>query len=279
MGKSIKYKRGSIWLCKDNETNNTRTGFRSHVQNSTRPVLIVSSDYGNMHSPVLNVVPLTTADKPCSVNVPIDSEDGIMSYILCNQIKTIDAKDLIHYISTADDETMAEVEKTINYALGISAQRVEKSLKDIETMIQNIVTMKFNDLSTRDEFDTIVENIAKGLENTYGNLIEQYIANLNSAEKRLKAAAPELTKMSEIHNKNSEKSETKEGVENPKKRNYTPSNKPKGWWTLERKIKYVSDYESFDTQWMMAEYGIDIEDQVKKRYYQYRYDIKKGKAE
>jgi mRNA-degrading endonuclease toxin of MazEF toxin-antitoxin module len=199
-GHSIKFKRGTIWLYREDEyqETNLRRGFASHVQGKTRPVLIVSSDYGNMHSPVVNVVPLTTADKPCSVNVPIEHEDGTLNYILCNQIKTVDSKQLSYYMSTIDDETMTEVEKTINYALGISVPRVEKSIKDIETMIQNVVTMKFNDLSTRDEFDAIVEKIAKGLESTYGDLMKAYVSNLNTAEKRIKAAAPELNKLTEF---------------------------------------------------------------------------------
>ena len=272
MNKSIKYKRGTIWLCRDNENaGNTRVGFHSHVQNNTRPVLIVSSDYGNIHSPVLNVVPLTTADKACSVNVPMETEDGVLNYILCNQIRTIDAKDLVHYISTADAETMAEVEKTINYALGISAPRIEKSLKDIETMIQNVVTMKFNDLSTRDEFDTIVENIAKGLENTYENLMKQYINNLNSAEKRIKESTSELNKITEAHNNQLEKN--KIGASEEKS-----NNKPRGYWTLERKTNYVRDFKSNSIEWIMENYDIDTEAQAKKKYHQYKYELNKEKV-
>ena len=280
MGKSIRYKRGTIWFYKDNnEDSNTRAGFRSHVQSNARPVLIVSSDFGNSHSPVVNVVPLTTANKECSVNVPMETEDGVLNHILCNQIKTIDAKDLSHYISTVDDETMAKVDKTINCVLGISTPRIEKSLKDIETMIQNVVTMKFNDLSTRDEFDTIVENIAKGLENTYGNLMEQYINNLNSAEKRIKEQAPELAKASEIHNTKSEDISDEISEIIHEKRNGTRNTKPKGYWTLQRKYQYVSDFDSHDIEWIMKTYEIDTKEQAKRHYYQYKWQINKRKAD
>ena len=278
MGNSIKYKRGTIWLYKDNSYTETNLGrkYSSHIQSNSRPVLIVSSDFGNTHSPVLNVVPLTTANKDCSVNVSMETEDGLLNYILCNQIKTIDAKDLVHYISTVDDETMEKVEKTINHVLGISAPRIEKSIKDIETLIENVAKMKFHELSTRDEFDNIVENIAKGLENTYSKLMEQYIENINSAEKRILAQAPELAKVTKTHNDvKSEESEIKDMVEESKKRKYTISNKPRGYWTPERKAQYVKDFNSHTIQWMMNTYKIDNEVQVKKRYSNYKWELNK----
>jgi mRNA interferase MazF len=272
-GHSIRYKRGTIWFCKDDEyeNKNLRAGYNTHVQSNTRPVLIVSSDHGNKHSPIVNVVPLTTADKRSSVAVPLVAEDGTLSCILCNQIKTIDAKQLYKYMATVDDETMAEVEKTINYCLGISS-RIEKSLSDLENMVENITKMKFKELSEdRADFDNIVEKLVKSLESTYGDLMGQYIANVNSASKRIKKAAPELDKTSVVQETENEDSES-----TPKKRNYTSSNKPKGYWTLERKAEYVSDYESHTIQWMMDNYEIGTEEQAKRRYYACRHDLKKA---
>ena len=270
-GHSIKFKRGTIWFCSDDdyEDANKKRGFINHVQKKTRPVLIISSDYGNSHSPVLNVVPLTTVDKRSSVSVAIVSEDGTLSCILCNQIKTVDAKQMIKYVSTVDDETMAEVERVINFTLGIKNQKIEKSLEDIENIIQDIITKKFSEVSDRSEFDNMVTNIATALENTYKNLIEEYVNAINSAPKKLKESAPELDKISEIH-KNKQKSNNG----SDKKRKYTKSNKPRGYWTLERKEKFVKDYESNTIEWMMINYQMPTGNQVTKRYYNFKHELK-----
>ena len=176
----IKFKRGTIWYYKDDTYNNGnyRAEFRTHIQTNSRPVLIISSDYGNIHSPIVNVVPITSQDKQCSVNVPIINEDGDTNYILCNQIKSIDASNLVTYMGCIDNETMVEVEKTINMVLGITSPRIEKSLKDIENTIQNIIDSKLNQPEPQTQIDNVVENIASRIEDVYRGLVDIHSTNL-----------------------------------------------------------------------------------------------------
>ena len=276
----IKFKRGTVWMCKDDsyEDVNSRLGFVSHVQANTRPVLILSLDHNNVSGYVLNVVPFTTSENRInSYTVPIVGDDGTNTNILCDQIKTVDKQQMLRYMGTMSEEVMAKVEKTINCCLGIS--RVDRSLDNLENTIKNIVAAKFKDLSNRTEIDSIVENIASGLESTYKTLLEEYIAGLNSASaKRVEGAAPELTKAVEMHEEKPKPKEETEPVINPPKdfkhnqnKDERPSNKPKGYWTDERK-----DYEKNTISYMMSKYEIDTEEQVKRNYYTFRYVLKKS---
>ena len=72
----------------------------SHVQQGVRPVIIVSNDAANTHSPVVTVVPLTSqCKKPLPTHVLI-REQGLStsSTALCEQIITVDKSRLIKRI-------------------------------------------------------------------------------------------------------------------------------------------------------------------------------------
>lgn len=284
VGYSTKYARGTVWMCEENDVIDgdiIRKGFRSHVQKKTRPVLILSSNFGNSHSPVVNVLPMTSQSKPCSVNVEVFTEEQTVNYILCNQIKTVDATNLSHYMFSVDDAVMREVEKTTQMVLGIAQPKIAKSIEDLEELIKNISTMKFNELSNREEFDTIVEKIAQGLESNYKSLMENYIMNLNASAKRLRENSPSLSARVETTKSNDsieELNSSSNNVDKPANKN-TNTNKPKrsmkprGYWTEERKRQYVSDFDKHTIEWMMITYEIDTEAQAKKRRNQYSYEL------
>ena len=284
VGYSTKYARGTVWMCEEDniiDGDIVRKGFRTHVQKKTRPVLILSSNFGNSHSPVINVVPMTSQSKPCSVNVEVFTEDKTVNYILCNQIKTVDATSLSHYMFSVDEAVMREVEKTIQTVLGIAQPRIAKSIEDLEELIKNISTMKFNELSNREEFDTIVENIAKGLEDNYKSLMENYITNLNASARRLREHSPSLSARVETtkfndsveESNSSSNNTTKSANKNTKANKSKRSMKPRGYWTEERKRQYVEDFDNHTIEWMMITYEIDTEAQAKKRRNQYSYEL------
>ena len=284
VGYSTKYARGTVWMCEEDsiiDGDIVRKGFRTHVQKKTRPVLVLSSNFGNSHSPVLNVLPMTSQSKPCSVNVEVFTEEQTVNYILCNQIKTVDATNLSHYMFSVDESVMHEVEKTIQMVLGISQPRIAKSIEDLEELIKNISTMKFHELSNREEFDTIVEKIAQGLESNYKSLMENYIMNLNASAKRLREQSPSLSARVEttksddsVEEQNSSSSEVNKTTnKNTKTNKPKRSMKPRGYWTEERKRQYVSDFDNHTIEWMMVTYEIDTEAQAKKRRNQYSYEL------
>lgn len=283
VGYSTKYARGTVWMCEEDDVIDgeiIRKGFRTHVQKKTRPVLILSSNFGNSHSPVVNVLPITSQSKPCSVNVEVLNEDHEVNYILCNQIKTVDASSLTYYMSTVDESVIREVEKTTQMVLGISQPKIAKSIEDIKELIENVSTMRFNDLSNREEFDNIMSNIAKGLEDNYKHLIENYISNINASARRLRESAPNLSAAVETKSNNGvndDKSSSNEynKLENKNSKSERPKRKmkPRGYWTEERKRQYIEDFDNHTIRWIMINYEIDTEAQAKKRRHQYSYEI------
>ena len=54
----MKITRGSIWLA-----NLGKPDAKTSIQKNTRPVIIVSNEMCNVHSPVITAVPLTTRNK------------------------------------------------------------------------------------------------------------------------------------------------------------------------------------------------------------------------
>lgn len=280
-GHTIKYPRGSVWLCRDDEfINNGPFSFKSgtHVQRKTRPVLIISNDLGNSRSPVLNVIPLTSQDKRSSVTVPICDEDGTLGCILCNQIKTIDKSQLIKYEFMLDSETIAEVERTLQFTLGIELQSIDNSLENIKSTIDNIVTMKFNQIFTRKEFDNIVEYIARNLENTYSQLMKKYVENIKVAEKRI------INESKLLHTKtNNDKNVSGVELDDVNNNKHIETNKkekrskmkPRGYWTTEVKLQFIDDFNKLTIDKIMDKYGFDTEKQAKKRFWNYSYDMRK----
>ena len=95
-------------------------------QSGTRPVLIISHD-GFNHTSNWNsiiIIPLTTALQPLKrapTIVHLSQNYGVQkdSMILCHQITTIDKSKLGNKIGTITQEKMIDVEKAIQYALGI----------------------------------------------------------------------------------------------------------------------------------------------------------------
>jgi len=88
----------------------------------TRPVLIISNDVGNQHSPLVSVAPLTSASGeriyPFEVLV-VAGEGGIprTSTILLNQIRTIDKRRLGRRLGALSAARMAEVDRAIRLSL------------------------------------------------------------------------------------------------------------------------------------------------------------------
>ncbi len=83
---------GDIWYVKDSDGS-------GHLQSGVRPWVIVSNDIGNVHSPMVNAVPLTTNlnKKPLPTHCRIISST-VESIALCEQVKPINKTDLINII-------------------------------------------------------------------------------------------------------------------------------------------------------------------------------------
>lgn len=79
------------------------------------PVLILSNHKSNKNSNLINIVPITSKIKENPSNIKIGIESGLKyeSTVLCNQITTIDKKDLLFKVGFVNSSLMDEVIKTI----------------------------------------------------------------------------------------------------------------------------------------------------------------------
>ena len=82
-------------------------------QGGTRPVLVVQNNIGNMHSPTIVVLPITSMKKrPLPVHTKVDDTDLLTdgSIVLAEQIRTIDKRRLRSYIGSLDADAMKRVD-------------------------------------------------------------------------------------------------------------------------------------------------------------------------
>ena len=98
------------------------------VQMGKRPVLIVQNDVGNMKSPTVVVVPLTTADKKWQIaHVEIPTSTGLPkeSIALCEQIMTISKDCLGRKVGVIDsDELVSAIENALQITLLVGKGKI-----------------------------------------------------------------------------------------------------------------------------------------------------------
>lgn len=107
-------KRGEIYMA-----NLPKAG--GSIQHGCRPVVIVQNNTGNKYSPIIIVVPITTKKKnksyvPTHIKVTRLKELSKDSVVLCEQILTINQRDLGSYIGKLNRRKMIE----LNVALAVS---------------------------------------------------------------------------------------------------------------------------------------------------------------
>ena len=108
-------KRGDIWLCDLPDVSD-------NVQCGTRPVVIVQNDTGNIYSPLVVVVPLTTrAKKPMPTHCSVSTQ-GRASLALCETILTINKRNLHKYLDTVSESEMAQIDRCIKIELGLEVK-------------------------------------------------------------------------------------------------------------------------------------------------------------
>lgn len=93
--------------------------FDANIAAKRRPVLIVSNNVGNHFSGIVTVVPLTTksSHNHLPTHITIDLPNAT-SYLMAEQITTVNKKTLSEYIATVTPEKMVEVDEAIQVALG-----------------------------------------------------------------------------------------------------------------------------------------------------------------
>ena len=114
-----KIKRGDIYYANLNPVIGSEQG-------GTRPVLIISNDVGNKHSPTVIVAPITSrihTKAKLPTHVELDSrycDIAKDSVILLEQVRTIDKQRLKEKIGHLDENAMKSVETAILVSFGLS---------------------------------------------------------------------------------------------------------------------------------------------------------------
>jgi mRNA interferase MazF len=106
--------RGEIWLA-------DFAPVRGHEQGGKRPALIVSADpFNRGRSGLVIVLPVTGTDRGIPSHARIDPPEGGLtkvSYILCDQIRTLSRDRLERRTGAATATTMKEVEDRLRLLL------------------------------------------------------------------------------------------------------------------------------------------------------------------
>ena len=116
MEKTIK--RGDIYYAELNPVIGSEQG-------GTRPVLIISNDIGNRHSPTVIVAAITSrvhTKAKLPTHTAIRDFEGLNkdSIILLEQIRTIDKKRLQEYIGMLSESEMARVDKALAISVALN---------------------------------------------------------------------------------------------------------------------------------------------------------------
>jgi len=99
-----------------------------HEQGRSRPCVVIQNDVGNRFSSTTIIVPLTDAThvkKPSPIYVPVKKGDGGTakdSFVLCDQIRTVDQQRFRRIYGTLSLETMDKVDKALMISIGLSTK-------------------------------------------------------------------------------------------------------------------------------------------------------------
>lgn len=127
-------------------------------QEGGRPAVIVSNNVCNEHSRVVEVVFLTTKEKPpLPTHVEICSTNRI-STALCEQIESIDKSRIGKYINQVSESEMLRLEKAMMLSLQISTNlRGTKALEEWRRMIEEYKQDDDEGQQEKKEEDTITK--------------------------------------------------------------------------------------------------------------------------
>ena len=96
-----------------------------HEQGRTRPCVVLQNDIGNRFASTTIVAPLTDAahiPKASPIYVLVKQDDGGTakdSFVLCDQVRTIDQRRLRRVYGAVAPETMAAIDAALRISLGL----------------------------------------------------------------------------------------------------------------------------------------------------------------
>ena len=96
-------------------------------QNGFRPVLILSNDIGNRHSPTVVVAAITgkpeKMDLPTHYFLPAGNGLEVPSVVVLEQVRTIDKRRLDDYIGRLNKTTMKGIDRALAVSMGLKNEK------------------------------------------------------------------------------------------------------------------------------------------------------------
>lgn len=129
---NVKIKRGEIWLVNLGEGNGS-------IQGGSRPCIVISNDMANIHSPVINVIPVTSKSKnKLPTHVSIGTESGLLqeSTAMAEQTMLVNKSSLTRKVGEVDSSTMNRLEMAEMIQMGIFEK--VKALMQKNKELQNL---------------------------------------------------------------------------------------------------------------------------------------------
>lgn len=108
-------RRGEIWLVNLGEG-------KGSIQGGVRPCIITSNDKANIHSPVINIIPITSQCKnKLPTHLSISTECGLIkeSTAMAEQLTLIDKGMLIEKIGHLDTKTLNKLDVCLLIQCGL----------------------------------------------------------------------------------------------------------------------------------------------------------------
>lgn len=131
-----KYCRGQVWWEKAPQN------YDGSVQNTDRPVVIISDDYNNSVSSLVIVVPMTTRHKYHSESIfklPFNERNSI---VLADQPRTVPKEWLNNYLYSLSDDIMNSIVNSIEVAIGIRPRTMPvKKLSEEERNKEEVIDL------------------------------------------------------------------------------------------------------------------------------------------
>lgn len=133
-----------------------------------RPAVVVSNDYINQNSNVIEVCYLTTQPKKELPTHVVTSVTGRTSTILCEQISNVDIARVGKYITTCTPEEMNAVDKALANSLAIEHlvpedntddERVDYMEEDAANMEDSAFVLLLRAEAERDTYKSLYESL------------------------------------------------------------------------------------------------------------------------
>lgn len=153
-----------------------------HEQAGKRPAIIISNNLGNIYSPVVEIIFITTKCKKSLPTHVVIYSSKRKSIALCEQVTTIDKSRILNYIGKVTEDELEKINQAIKISLGMEETNMSKKNELTVTEYKDIRVLTTQQLA--EKYGTNSDIITRNFNRNKDRYIEEkhYIA-LEGTEK------------------------------------------------------------------------------------------------